>query len=193
PVGKVRVTEDRSLLSGDVHELLPADRLRLYGLQMRLRDSGMGVPLIGRGAGARGSLPVTRLGTAPEFESVSAFLRLHGELARLSQGIDATLEFHPAHDPVSVDVLGKKVPLEADHSAVLAKVLDNPDLWRFSFTGLFESEHPRADDHLIFVHPYQRGRVPVVLVHGTFSSPAYWADLFNALLSDEALAGRLQF
>jgi hypothetical protein len=29
------------------------------------------------------------------------------------------------------------------------------------------------------MHPYRPGRVPVVLVHGTASSPARWADIIN--------------
>ena len=43
------------------------------------------------------------------------------------------------------------------------------------------------------MHPYRPGRVPVVLVHGTASSPARWADIINELQNDPKLRGRLQF
>ena len=43
------------------------------------------------------------------------------------------------------------------------------------------------------LHPYRRGRVPVVLVHGTASSPARWADMVNELQNDPVLRGRIQF
>ena len=36
--------------------------------------------------------------------------------------------------------------------------------------------------------PYRPGRVPVVLVHGTASSPARWADLVNELEADPRIA-----
>jgi pimeloyl-ACP methyl ester carboxylesterase len=37
------------------------------------------------------------------------------------------------------------------------------------------------------VHPYRPGRIPVVLVHGTASSPARWADLVNELEIDREI------
>jgi pimeloyl-ACP methyl ester carboxylesterase len=42
-------------------------------------------------------------------------------------------------------------------------------------------------------HPYRQGRIPIVLVHGTASSPARWADLINELMNDPELRGRIQF
>ena len=42
------------------------------------------------------------------------------------------------------------------------------------------------------LHPYRRGRVPVVLIHGTVSSPGRWADLLNELRNDPVLRGHLQ-
>jgi pimeloyl-ACP methyl ester carboxylesterase len=43
------------------------------------------------------------------------------------------------------------------------------------------------------LHPYRPGSVPVVLVHGTASSPARWADIINELQNDPKLRGRIQF
>src|SRR6185369_2355217 len=37
------------------------------------------------------------------------------------------------------------------------------------------------------------GRVPVVLVHGTFSSPVWWAEMLNTLQGDPVLRQRCQF
>ena len=34
------------------------------------------------------------------------------------------------------------------------------------------------------LHPHRTGRIPVVLVHGTASSPARWAELINELEND---------
>ena len=43
------------------------------------------------------------------------------------------------------------------------------------------------------LHPYRRGRVPVVLIHGTVSSPARWADMLNELQNDPVLREHIQF
>jgi pimeloyl-ACP methyl ester carboxylesterase len=42
------------------------------------------------------------------------------------------------------------------------------------------------------LYPYRPGRVPVVLVHGTASSPARWADLLNEVQNDPVLRERVQ-
>jgi pimeloyl-ACP methyl ester carboxylesterase len=47
-------------------------------------------------------------------------------------------------------------------------------------------------DGLVMMQPYRPGRVPVVLVHGTASSPARWADIVNEVQNDPQLAERVQ-
>ena len=47
--------------------------------------------------------------------------------------------------------------------------------------GIFGGQIPsdRAQDGLFTLHPYRPGKIPVVLVHGTASSPVRWAELIN--------------
>jgi pimeloyl-ACP methyl ester carboxylesterase len=66
-------------------------------------------------------------------------------------------------------------------------------VWRFSLTGLFQSAAAAEDNRLFLAQPYQPGCVPIVFVHGTASSPAYWADLFNSLLREPELRRGAQF
>ena len=40
--------------------------------------------------------------------------------------------------------------------------------------------------------PYRPGKIPVVLVHGTASSPARWAELVNELNGDPKIRERFQ-
>jgi pimeloyl-ACP methyl ester carboxylesterase len=44
----------------------------------------------------------------------------------------------------------------------------------------------------MFLHPYQKGEIPLVLVHGTFSSPATWAQLVNELENDPEVGSHYQ-
>jgi pimeloyl-ACP methyl ester carboxylesterase len=46
---------------------------------------------------------------------------------------------------------------------------------------------------LSFFDPYVSGRIPVVFVHGTASSPARWAEMLNEFLGDPAIVSRYQF
>src|SRR5204863_7879130 len=45
---------------------------------------------------------------------------------------------------------------------------------------------------LVFLDPYQPGKVPVVLIHGLFSSPEDWADAIGHLRAAPGFANRFQ-
>ena len=48
------------------------------------------------------------------------------------------------------------------------------------------------DDGLFLLEPYRPDRIPVVLVHGTVSSPARWAELVNELRGDRRIRDHFQ-
>jgi pimeloyl-ACP methyl ester carboxylesterase len=103
------------------------------------------------------------------------------------------LELHSTYDEKQIDVAGTKVPLEADLSASIAYGTQAADLWRFDTLGFFEGQGAARQNGLILPRPFEPGRIPVVLVHGTASNPAYWAELINSLYADPVLRGRVQF
>jgi pimeloyl-ACP methyl ester carboxylesterase len=51
----------------------------------------------------------------------------------------------------------------------------------------------REETRLVATWPYRRGLIPVVFVHGTASSAARWAQLYNELTNDPRLHDRYQF
>jgi pimeloyl-ACP methyl ester carboxylesterase len=56
-----------------------------------------------------------------------------------------------------------------------------------SLTGnVLSAERPIGRQRLgiFMLHPHKTGRIPVVLVHGTASSPARWAEMVNELEND---------
>jgi len=55
---------------------------------------------------------------------------------------------------------------------------------------LFSTEKIKSNIYLS--QPYQPGRIPILFVHGTFSSPAYWAELANAVRGDPELLQKFQ-
>jgi pimeloyl-ACP methyl ester carboxylesterase len=186
PVGQLDVSRGASSLSPELREastFVLGDHYRIEGLSLRLRDAGLGVPLIAtRMEGAeRRVLPVT------------AFLRIESTLAELEHGGRAELELHAVDGPHSLDVGGAKVPLESDFSVALAFALTESPLWKLSFSGLFEGDKAVTENKLRFVDGYRPGRIPVVFVHGTASNPAYWAEMFNTLMGDPDLREQMQF
>src|SRR6185503_19591437 len=51
-------------------------------------------------------------------------------------------------------------------------------------SGDFAISGANLREGLFMLHPHKSGRIPVVLVHGTASSPARWAELVNELEND---------
>lgn len=58
---------------------------------------------------------------------------------------------------------------------------ENDDLRRTSIKGLY------------LMQPYEEGKIPVVFIHGLWSSPMTWMEMFNALRGDPELRARYQF
>ena len=125
---------------------------------------------------------------------VTAFVRLAARVREHCHGARAgQLELYPADQATSVDVATQTVPLELEPSATLAYVLEGAPVWRTELGGFLSANRRSFPEGLGMLHPYRRGRVPVVLIHGTVSSPARWADMINELQNDPVLREHMQF
>jgi pimeloyl-ACP methyl ester carboxylesterase len=195
PVGSLAVTVDRTKFPVDDPEFhfLPADDYAVWGLSVRVRDSGLGAPLIARRAKPSGNDPLSRFRPDSISTPATIFLRVQGSLAELEHGVSATLELHSSFEPLDIDVDGRNVPLESDISAALALALDRSSIWGFSTRGFFHGDETRHDNRLFLSRPYQPGLVPVVFVHGTASNPANWAEMFNLLQAEKDIREHMQF
>ncbi|HEX6885606.1 MAG TPA: alpha/beta fold hydrolase [Planctomycetota bacterium] len=195
PVGRLDVRVDRSSFPIDDPEFtfLPADDFALWGLSVRLRDSGLGTPLVARRPGQRPGDPLARFRGDDLNVPATIFLRLEGGLAELEQGLAAVLELHSPFEPEGIRVGAHTVPLESDYSTTLAVALAHSSLWGFNTRGFFRGDETRYENRLFVARPYERGLVPVVFVHGTASNPANWAEMFNLLQAEAAIRESMQF
>src|SRR5262249_19844328 len=120
-------------------------------------------------------------------------LRLNGQFRDLqSGGCPASLELYSTFDDAKIVVHGQTVPLQTDTTAPIAYSLNQSSLWtvgRSQFLSSFE----RIPTGIYPMRPYETGKIPVVFVHGTFSSPVWWAELYNSLAADEVLQKHFQF
>ena len=204
PIGELDVAFDRHELEWSgwrLGDFLPAAYFEVRGLRNRYRYPGIGAPLV-----ASLAAPVAGAGAAAERAHipprlkvpVSGFLRIDDARAQLISGhISARLELFSQDEATSVEVEGKRVPLEFETSSALAYTLDGPAIWWEEFRGfLYGGVLPRLTaapkDQILFLHPYQPGRIPVVLVHGTASSVVRWAELVNELEADRAISNHYQ-
>jgi pimeloyl-ACP methyl ester carboxylesterase len=164
---------------------LPADDYEVFGFTVRNRTPGLGLPLI---AVINQSLDAPNGGALP----ITALLRMNGGLKELGSGMaTATLELYSAYDQVEVTINGRVVPLEADSTAPLAYRLNDPAIWSLDLKRFRGSA--RINTPMVLIQPYEPGRIPVVFVHGTVSSPLWWAEMVNTLRSDPVIRNRFQF
>jgi pimeloyl-ACP methyl ester carboxylesterase len=169
----------------------------IRGLRNRYRQPGIGAALAGE---------VSQEGNGPEAEiarryipkrvkvPLTAFVRIDSVEQGIADGrLRGHLELYPADEALTIEIEGRKLPLEQESSAVFAYALDGAPVWDTEYGTFFKPVEPGRGINLVMLHPYRPGRIPIVLVHGTASSPARWADMINELQNDPLLRTRIQF
>jgi hypothetical protein len=198
PYGPLQVDVDPSGFKFGGYQLTRFTSLadfEVRGLRNRYRRRGIGAPLaasvsksdqdrVDRWINPRAKVPVT------------ALLRFDDPRRGMSSGaVHATIQLYDAEERATVQVGDVTVPLEAETTTTLAYLLEGAPVWDFEIAGFRSGDFSLAttQDNLSMLHPYHRGRIPVVFVHGTASSPARWAEMVNELMNDPVLGPRYQF
>lgn len=178
-------------------DFVPIAELEVRGLSSRRRQSGIGAPLAPRmGPPIAGESPeqAARMRWVPGRVRLACtlLLRLEKPLEALASGEvrgSAELLAFSREETVSID--GREIPVEFEPTAALAFSLADSPLWDLEIRGfLGRPVDLEADTQLVALAPYQRGRIPVVFVHGTASSPGRWAEMLNELAADPLLRAR---
>ncbi len=205
PFGTLEIDFDPSRLSYAgyrLHRFTSTTTFEVRGLRNRYRRPGLGAALAASLAPGEASPQVVwskRIGPYVKVP-VTALLRIENPRANLATGkVRGRLEVYAADGTSTVMLDGQPQPLEVDPTAALAYQLEDNPVWgleiaAFLRAGVVGREIPRdrAQDGLFFLRPYQPGKIPVVLVHGTASSPVRWAELVNELEGDPRIRERYQ-
>ncbi|NNL65743.1 MAG: hypothetical protein HKP30_05835, partial [Myxococcales bacterium] len=176
--------------------LVPAAELEVRGLRNRYRRPGIGAPFAADALPVKDSTVAIHAARLPQNVKVpvTAFLRLRDVRRSLREGhFFAVLELYSASDRPSIEVNGRTVPLEYETSASLAYGLEDERIWAFEMLGYLGADDVQLEEGLVMVEPYRPGRIPLVLVHGTASTPARWAEMLNELSADPQIRERYQF
>lgn len=205
PFGSLTATLGHDSLNwGGYHleHFLSTASMEIRGLRNRYRTPGLGASLaasITERENTHQVVGANRIGPRIKVP-VSAVLHLGDARHQLAAGnIMGRLDVYTADKVDKTPIGGRPLPIEFDSTAALAYQLqDNPmyalEISNFFTAGLFSGMLPkdRAQDGLFTLQPYRPGKIPIVLVHGTASSPARWAELVNELEGDPVMRDHYQ-
>ena len=86
---------------------------------------------------------------------------------------------------------GLPCPLARDLTAPLAAIVN--EVPRQYFRGFTAPTDTSVKPKLLLLEPYQRGKIPVVFIHGLYSDPITWVDMINELCAQSDLYDQFQF
>ncbi len=173
---------------------------KMTGLRNRHQTFGLGVPLIAVRRKQASNGPIERYYPNGLSFPVTAFLRVCSSRRSAANSSDDTVELCSLelYDPLTtrdVKVDGRVARLESDLSTPLAFYLNDP-LVRTPAVATFallDANFGKQLRGLYMLEPYQSNKIPVVMVHGLWSSPTTWMEMFNDLRADPAIHDRYQF
>jgi pimeloyl-ACP methyl ester carboxylesterase len=117
--------------------------------------------------------------------AVTATLDFHGK--------DATLALRRPAKQATSTVEGKTRSLAANFSAPISYYKPPSNLALRGLIGGFEATHYPTGIGLYFLQPYDPDRIPLVFVHGLFSTPWTWVQTINGLQADPEIRKHYQF
>ena len=166
-------------------------------LRNRHTTYGLGVPLIAVRKDAVGASEQEKYYADGLSYSVTALMRCLDSDSGGKHGDTTTcvLEFFDPLTANQVLLANDWVPLETDLSTPLAFFLDSPEFQKRNQAteGLLNPAHSQSKRGLYMLEPYDPERIPVLMVHGLWSSPVTWMDMFNDLRSFPEIRERYQF
>jgi pimeloyl-ACP methyl ester carboxylesterase len=216
PIGTVDVVlaDDELLWAGHrLDDLVAAADLDVRGIRNRYRRPGIGAPLTAALGPEEGpdATPTERFIPGVRVP-VTVVMRIERPRQALLEGrLRAHMELYSPDQELVTSIDGRDVPVEFETTSSLASSLATSPLWDFELKGFLSGtfrpisqavqgavqgtsvvEKESKEEGLLFLNPYRRGHIPVVLVHGTASSPGRWADLVNEIENDRLLWSRYQ-
>lgn len=165
----------------------PADRYVFKGQAVaeRVVQSGLGAPIVV---------------TGKDIDYLKADPFAQGK--HIYYGLTAAIRFHGRNaEIVLLDPLEQETvtldrttwPLSADYTGSLALALSELEPKKKEILGLFKPQKFEGNARLARLQPFDRHKIPVLLVHGLGNSPAIWTPLIQSLRGDARIRRNYQF
>ncbi len=177
----------------------------IRGLNNHYHGYGLGVPLIAVRRSYEGEPPAAKYYPPDLSFPVTAFVRPvtneNPNSADRGARHRGVLEIYDPATTTDVGVGDVQVPLESDLSTPLAYFLSGSKLSSLATVGLLRPDLLLAGRGggadpimgLYMVQPYEAGKIPVLMIHGLWSSPMTWMQMFNDLRASPEIRDRYQF
>lgn len=183
----------------NVGELRFASDFEVNELTNEYHTFGLGVPMIATYQSRDGHPQPAEAFYPPGMSfSVTAFLRVNTSTTKVEGGKlhhTCVIELYNPLDSSDIVVNQRLVPLETDITTPLAYGLDNPTFKRANSAtrGLWRPDETSSARGLYMLEPYNPDKIPVVMIHGLWSSLVTWMEMFNDLRGSPDIRERYQF
>lgn len=106
----------------------------------------------------------------------------------------AQVQFHNALITDSVNINNHITPLAAAFTPPLARMVEKSGVSEYVglFSAFSDSDKLLKRTGFFTLEPYDLGKIPLVTVHGLFSSPLTWLSLHNDLMGDPVIRKNYQ-
>lgn len=160
------------------------------------RTFGLGVPLIG--VRERTSEEAMEEHYPPGLTlSLTAFLDLQCGLGKTPAGgeIPGKLMLLDPLEQNLVSLRDRVVPLESDITTPMAYYMDDPLLQTnvLATFALLNANFASQFQSIYMLEPFNPNKIPVVMIHGLWSSPVTWLQMVNDLRADRDIHEQYQF
>ena len=195
----VQVVSRGAWHDADFESLKFCSEFQVKGLDSANVNYGVGVPMIAVRQSHQGASPAEKFYPEGLSFPVTALLRVTSPSIHVSRDSQhrhpCILELHDPLDSTDIELNARRVPLQSDLSTPLAYFLDNPKFREQtnSTLGLLNPHKSEKLRGIYMLEPYDPNRIPVVMVHGLWSSPLTWMPMFNDLRSFQELRRNYQF
>ncbi len=188
PVGDIHMSLKKLEMPWDpkaFDTVLPADTFEVHGLSVRNRIPGLGAPILAvREKDQENPVSIA--------VSATIFLEVRGSVKDFEDGnCSGEASVISSMSESEIMVGDKKIPLEMDLTAPIAYSFNDPVLWSMG-RNLFRMGRSLFKPGIYHAQPYEPGLIPLVLVHGTMSSPVRWGEMVNTLMSDPQIRKHFQ-
>jgi pimeloyl-ACP methyl ester carboxylesterase len=197
PFGTLEIVIDEEQLqwgSRRFSHFTSATDLEVRGMNNRYHTSGLGAALAGAAVASDAGRDERDFLADKVQVPLSMLLVFEDPVSQLASGhLRAHIELHSGSQGPTIELNGRDVALELDPTAALALTLTEEAPWRREIKGFFQGDLALAHEGLVSLSFRQEGRIPVVLVHGTASSTATWANFLNDMMSDAQIRQGYEF
>jgi pimeloyl-ACP methyl ester carboxylesterase len=166
------------------------------GIQNQYHNYGLGVPLIAVRKQQQVSAPEEKY-YPPELSlPMTAFCHFEWENDEVNGRLErAIVRLYDPLERMTIQADGQIVPLESDITTPLAYHLRDPIISSgfLETASLLNADLAPEYYGMFMLEPYDPNKIPVVMVHGFWSSPMTWVRMFNDLRANHEIHNHYQF